>query len=144
MEIIPDPVHVALLALPFFTTVVGMYLILWRPLLDWVEERETVSQSAYAEAEELEQAARDHVARIEAQLEDAHKHAGVLRQEARDRALVKEAEIVAAARVRADEQIQAALVTIRTEQESARSALAATARELSTTIAARVLGRDVA
>ena len=143
MDIIPDPVHVALLSLPFFVTVLGLYLILWQPLLDWLEQREQVSTTAYLQARELEQSADDQLKRIEARLTEAHQDAGTIRQEARDRAAAREAEIVSAARTKADGEIQEAVKTIRQEQEAARDALRSTAQELSTTIAARVLGRDL-
>lgn len=143
MEIIPDPIHVALLTAPFLVAVLSLHLILWRPLLDWLEEREGLTTEAYKQADELDQAAEEHLSRIEARLTEARREATSLRQAARARAMTKEAEILAAARSRADDQLSDAITKIEAEQQDARATLQQTAQELSSTIAARVLGREL-
>lgn len=144
MEIIPDPIHVALLTLPFLVAMAGMHLILWRPLLAWMDERDTLSTSARKEADELDHAAEEQLARIEDRLAAARHEVHTVRAEARARALAKEAVIVAEARSGADGRVQEAVGKIRTDREAARSTLQATAKDLSTDIAGRVLGRQVA
>ena len=143
MEIYPDPVHVALLSIPFLVTVVSLYLILWQPLLEWMGEREHKIESALLEAEEFDEAADEQLSRIESRLAEAHASAGKVRAEARARAMAREAEIAGAARSTAESEIADALGRIKEEQDTARTALQATAQELSTTIAARILGREV-
>lgn len=143
MEIVPDPIHVTLLTLPFLVTVLSLHLILWRPLLDWLEEREGITTEAYKKAEELDSSAEEHLSRIEARLVEANQEASTLRQEARARALSKESEIVSAARAKADDVLSEAITKINTERQGARTALQQTAQEISSTIAARVLGREL-
>ena len=144
MEIIPDPVHVALLTLPFAVAALAVHLILWRPLLAWLDERDHTSAHAREEAARLDTQAGEQLARIEARLADARAHAGSLRQQARARAHAQETEIVTAARTEADGKIDEALGRIRTERAAASATLRGTATDLANDIASNVLGRRVA
>lgn len=143
MRIIPDPTHTILLVLPFFTAIFGMYAILWRPLLDWMEEREGLETKALKEAEELDEAAHDQLTRIESRLAEAHREAAELRAAARERALAKEGDVIAAARQKAEKRVDEEIQRIETEREAAQHALKETASTLSEAIAARVLGREL-
>jgi F-type H+-transporting ATPase subunit b len=144
MEIVPDPVHVALLMAPFACAAIALHLILWKPLLAWMDERDATSDKARREAAELDAAAADQLARIEARLHDARAHVATLRQAARARAQTQEAEIVAAARTSAESRIDEALAGIRTEQNAAAASLRETSAGLARDVASRVLGRQVA
>jgi F0F1-type ATP synthase membrane subunit b/b' len=144
MEIVPDPVHVALLALPFACAALALHLILWRPLLAWMDERDATADTARREAAELDAAAAEQLSRIEGRLQDARSHVSTLRQAARLRAQAQEAEIVAAARTSAEARIDGALARIRGEHAVASAGLRETANVLARDIAARVLGRKVA
>lgn len=142
MEIIPDPIHVALLTLPFVVAVGALHVILWRPLLAYLEERDATSARARHEAHELESAAGEQMTRIEARLAETRAHVGELRQKARQRALAAEAEIVAAARAQAEQRTSEAIAQILTDKRAASATLGATATDLGRDIATRVLGRD--
>jgi F-type H+-transporting ATPase subunit b len=144
MEIVPDPVHVALLMAPFACAAIALHLILWKPLLAWMDERDATSETARHEAARLDAAAAEQLARIEARLLEARGQVATLRQAARVRALAQEAEIVAAARASADVRIDEALLRIRAEQGVAAASLNATAAGLARDVASRVLGRQVA
>jgi F-type H+-transporting ATPase subunit b len=144
MEIIPDPIHVALLTLPFLVAMAAMHVILWKPLLAWMDERDQLTSSARKEADDLDQAAADQLARIEERLIAARHDVHGVRADARARALAREAEIVAEAKARADAHVAEAVDKIRADRDAARGALQATAKDLSTEIAGRVLGRRVA
>lgn len=143
MEIIPDPIHVVLLAVPFVVAMVALHLILWKPLVGYLEDREQTSARARHEASELDGAASEQLSKIEQRLIQARMHVGSLRQQARARALGKENEIVAAARGQADGRVTDALAQIVQEKRSASVALRTTARDLSDQIAAQVLGRRI-
>ena len=144
MEIVPDPIHGVLMVLPFLVAAVGMYVILWQPLLAYLDERDSVSHRARHEARELEQAAAQQLGKIEARLVLARQQVAVLRQEARSRALGREADMVAEARRRAEKHVSDALGELSRDRSVASDALKHTAAELSTQIAAQVLGRPVA
>ncbi len=144
MEIVPDPVHVALLVLPFACAALALHLILWKPLLAWMDERDATSENARREATELDAAAAEQLARIEARLHDARGHVATLRQGARARAQAQEAEIIAAARATSDARIDDALARIQTEQGAAAASRKDTAAVLARARASRGLGRQVA
>jgi F0F1-type ATP synthase membrane subunit b/b' len=144
LEIIPDPVHAALMTLPFAVAAMSVYLILWRPLLAYMDQREQVSEHARHEAHKLEEDAAQQLARIDSHLASARNAVAEQRAAARGRAAVKEAEILAAARTAADGRLENALSELRQARSAASSALESSATELSTTIAGRVLGRPLA
>jgi F0F1-type ATP synthase membrane subunit b/b' len=144
MEIIPDPSHVVLLTLPFLFAAGGMWFILFQPLLAYLDERTEVSARARHEASELQGAAAEQLGKIEARLAQARLHVGALRQEARSRALAREAEIVAAARDKSEKRVDEALRELARDRSVASDALRNTATELSTQIAGQILGRPVA
>lgn len=143
MEIIPDPIHAALLTLPFVVAAVSVYLILWRPLLAYLDERQAVSDRARGEAHQLGQNAADQLARIDARLAAARATISDQRTAARARAGQKEAEILSAARASAEQQLDEALRDLQRARGVASSALKTAASDLSTQIAGRVLGRTL-
>lgn len=142
LEIIPDPIHAALLTLPFVVAAISVYYILWKPLLAYLDERQEVSDTARHEAEELERDATEQLARIDARLAAARATIADQRAEARARAAVKEADILSSARQTADQRLGDALKTLEQERIAASAALKDTATDLAHQIAGRVLGRD--
>lgn len=144
MEIIPDPIHAALLMLPFAVAAVTLNVVLWKPLLAYLDERAATVERAEHEAHDLEHAASQQVARIEEKLAAARADIAGTRQAARGRALAEEARLVAEARAQADRRVDEALDEIRRERAAASTALRASANDLSGQIAAQVLGRPVA
>ncbi len=144
MEIIPDPMHVVALSLPFLVAMVGAHLILWRPLLQWLDERDQTRDQALKQADELSGAADEQLERLHKRLAEANAHVGGLRAEARGRALAAEGKIVAAARTEADRKLGDAVGVIATQRDAASQTLKDTAQELSADIAGQVLGRSVA
>ncbi len=144
MEIIPDPIHAALLMLPFAVAAVTLNLVLWRPLLAYLDERKATVERADHEAHDLEHAATEQIARIEEKLAAARAEISSTRQAARQRALLEEGRIVAEARAQADQRVTEALEEIRRDRAAASAVLRSTSGDLSGQIAAQVLGRPVA
>lgn len=144
MEIIPSVVPAALLAIPFLVTMGALHFILFRPLFDYLVEREQLSAQARAEAEDLNNSAEERLRSIEEQLAATRKEATEIRQAARGKALETENQILAVARQEADAEVSAAVQQIVAEKERASATLRGTAKVLSTDIAARVLGRQPA
>lgn len=142
MEIIPELVPVVLLVLPFFVTYAVLHVVLFRPLLQYLEDREAVSGTAEAEAKSFEQATADKMTEVEAQLAAARRDITELRKDARTEAQAKEAEILAAARKEAEGTIEEAVARIGKEKKAAATTLKGTAKVLSADIAAQVLGRS--
>jgi F0F1-type ATP synthase membrane subunit b/b' len=144
LEIIPAPIHVALLTIPFLVTVFGAWGILFRPLATYLEERRAVVETAHREAEELSAAGEEQLAKLEEQLAAARERVRTIYADARGRAQVKEAAILATAREDAEEVVSEAVGKIRADKDAAAAALKSTATELSHDIASQVLGRSVA
>ena len=86
LEIIPDPIHVGLLTLPFLVAVFGSWMILWSPLSAYLEERRVTVETANKEAEELGQSAEEQLAQLEEKLAGAREKVLGIHQAARERA----------------------------------------------------------
>lgn len=134
MHIIPEIIPSILLTIPFLVAMIGLWGILWRPLNQYLDDRETATEGARKEAAELELQAEERAARLEARLAEAKVEMHQLHADARTRALAKEASIVAAARARADEFVAEAQARVADERLKAKAELDATARSLSNDI----------
>jgi F-type H+-transporting ATPase subunit b len=143
MEIMPDPYLASLLALPFLATLVALHLILYKPLLAYLEARDHAVHGAKHEAESLGQQNQGSVAELDRRIAEANAAVGVIRRQARGRANEAEAKILAAARADAAEKTSAALEQVKAEQRGAAGAMRQLATELANDIAGRVLGRPV-
>ncbi|MCA9494025.1 MAG: ATP synthase F0 subunit B [Myxococcales bacterium] len=143
MEILPDPIHATLLLLPFLVAAGTLHVVLWKPLLAYLDERAHTVTHARHEAEDLESAAVEQMTRIETRLAEARAEISTTRQAARQRALGEESKIVAEARGKAETRVSQAVDEIRRDRSTAAEALRASASELSGQIAAQVLGRSI-
>lgn len=141
MVIIPELVPSILLAMPYVVTLVALHFLLFRPFHDYMEARDGVSSKALGEASELREATADKLKQLEDQLAEARKNVTAIRKEARGVAQGEEAEILAAARVKAEAKIAEAVERIQAEQKNASITLRGTAKVLSGDIARQVLGR---
>lgn len=144
LEIIPDPIHVALLTLPFLVAFIGAQAILWKPLMAYLEGREETVTKAVKEAEELDVAAQVQLDTLEQKLKVARSKVVDIHTAARARAQAQEAEILAAARADAEAKVSEAVASIAAERKTAAAALETAAIELSRDIAGQILGREVA
>jgi F-type H+-transporting ATPase subunit b len=144
MEISPDPIHAALLMLPFVVAAMTLNVVLWRPLLAYLDERTATVARAEHEAHDHQHAATEQRRRIEEKLASARADISTTRQAGRQRALAEEARLVAEARAQADQRLTEAVEEIRRDRSVASAALRASASDLSGQIAAQVLGRPVA
>lgn len=143
MQIIPELIPTAILTVPFAVTLLALWFILFKPLLDYLEEREGVSTRALAEADHIRHSTASRMAEIEGRLAAARKSATELRQDARARAQKQEIAIVRAARVEADERVDAAVAAIGQSRTSASTVLRNQASDLARDLARQVLGREI-
>ena len=142
VEIIPELMPVVMLFAPFFVTYLALHFILFRPLMDYLDEREAVSGRALAEATDFETATGDKLEELEAKLATARREIGELRKAARDAAGQDETEILDDARTSAAAVLAEAVVRIGKEKADAATQLRGTAKVLSADIAEQVLGRS--
>ncbi|MBA2321878.1 MAG: hypothetical protein H0V89_12080 [Deltaproteobacteria bacterium] len=143
MEIIPDPIAAAVLTIPFAITAAVLWLVLFKPLLAYLEAREAVTAQALAEAAELNHGAARRTSDIEHQLANAREAAANARRLGRERAQRREAAILAEARAASDARVGSAVATLHGEREAASATLRGQAGELAREMSRQILGREV-
>jgi len=144
MDVMPHPMAVALQVIPFLVTCFGLWKIIFKPMLDYLDERDRHIAGSRAEAEELVARVEERTTEYREKLTKAKGQIAELRAKRRSEAMVAYEAKVHAARAAAEEQISGALVEIEKARVSASGELEATAHVLAGDIAGRVLGRSVA
>lgn len=143
MNIIPDPVMVLAQMAPFLVLLVGLHLILFKPLIAYLDERDGATLGAKKEAEALQAQAAAATIRWEQELGKARNEVAEFRGQKRAEAQAEYQRVVAAARAEAEARIAEASSQIRAEADSARVGLKESARQLSNDVATQVLGRPL-
>ena len=131
MHIIPDLGPSLALTLPFFVAFFGLWFILWKPLMQFLDDRDAATAGARLEAGQFSAQAEERASALEEKLAAAHAGIVELHTAARSRAQVKEAEIIAAARRAAEQRIGEAQEKINAEKQAAKVQLETAARTLS-------------
>lgn len=144
MEIMPNPVMTALSAIPFLVTILALYFIIFKPMLQYLDDRLKAMEGGAAEAKELEARIVEQTAEYDQKLKAARTQITELRSRMRDEAEAEVDARLAAARAEADAEVEAARLSIQAEAEAARASLEDTARALAGNIAGQVLGKTVA
>jgi len=141
VSILPDPILVALQAIPFALLIFILQKLVFVPFTEYLEERDRATVGARKEALQLQQDAESRLKDYEAKLESARAEAQQIRSDRRKIALDERENGIAAARGEADQKINDALDTIAGERELAGEELRRLSRTLGTQIAEQVLGR---
>lgn len=116
---------------------------LFGPLNRILAAREAETEAA-REAFEAARATQDErLAAIEVELAQARKEAFGIREQEQLAGKAKRDEVLAAARADASEQVEKAKAELQAEVDSARQTLEAQADEIASSIAKRLLGREV-
>lgn len=144
MEIIPSPLVVVAQLLPFFVTAVGLWLILFKPMLAYLDGRAAAITGEREKAAELEAKLTTRMAEYEARLTVARSEVSDLRAARRETAVNEYNTIVADARRRSEAQLAQALRELAVQRDAAKASLEKTSSALGDQVAATVLGRDVA
>jgi F-type H+-transporting ATPase subunit b len=144
MSILPDPIQMALNMVPFAVAIVGMYFIILKPMIAYLEEREQAIRGGREEAEEIEARITEKMETYEAEVQSARAEVAALRMDQRAVAQAAYDEVIAAARAKADGQINEALVEIKATREAVAETLKSSSADLALQVAGRVLGREVA
>ena len=143
MNIIPDPLQVALNMLPFMVAIVGMYLIILKPMVDYLLERQSAIQSGHDESARIESEINVRMSEYEQQLAQAREEIVALRAAKRAEAQVKYDEVIGKARTEAEAKIASAVEEIGVEQKAASAQLKVMSGEIADKIANQVLGRTL-
>ncbi len=144
MEIIPTPLVVFVQLFPFLVTIVGLYLILFKPMLAYLDGRAAAIEGERQKAAEVEQGLAARMNEVEARLTAARSEVIELRTNRRATAMEEYNAIVASARKKAEGELASALRELGAQRDGAKSALEKSAGALGEQVAAQVLGRDVA
>ena len=144
MQIIPDPLVMALQMIPFLVTLVALYKIILSPMLDYLDERQKTIESGTSGVDALNSEIAERTAEYENQLKAARSHGSEIRGAKRAEAKLAYDERISAARGEAESQVNQALVEIQSEVDGARGDLEVQSKVLAAQISSQVLGRPVA
>lgn len=144
LDIIPNPLVVALQLAPFAVTAVALYKIIFKPTLSYLDERWAAIDGTKKRASELEARAAARLADYEGQLNKARAEVMDIRAARRAEALGQYSQIVNGARADGEKRVAEALVELGQDREAARIVMETSARGLADDIANQVLGRTVA
>lgn len=136
---------------PFAVALLGLHLLLWRPLLELLRERERSIDGCRQEAELLRGRIDVDSAAIEARLGGARAEGALDIAAARHEALEEAQRIIDAARARAEVALGGAREELAADVAAVQAALGievagaarGTVAELGRAAAARVLGREI-
>jgi F0F1-type ATP synthase membrane subunit b/b' len=143
MEIIPDWKQVLLNTAPFLVAVVGMYIIILKPMLTHLFERSSAIKGGHEEADRIEKQINDRMEEYDAKLAAARDEIAALRAEKRAEAQEKYDTIVADSRTAAEAQIEAAVGEINAAKDAASAQLKTMSGEIADQVAGQVLGRSL-
>jgi F-type H+-transporting ATPase subunit b len=126
---------------PFLITLIGLHVILFKPMMSYLSERDNETIGARKQAKELHANVDQRMEELNAKLQVAKAEAGQLRSDARAKATAKGQVLIDTARSNAETQVSEAIARIHVERDTATQALKQTAEGLSSDIAGQVLGR---
>jgi len=138
-----DPLIAVLTTIPFLITVFGLNMLIWKPTLALLSEREANIEGFLTEADRLQADAATRESELDGKLAEARAKAIAERNRLRAAAQTAERELIDAARAAADVRMTEARAALDAERETARKELHAGVGALSVGIASAVLGRAV-
>jgi len=143
MTIIPDPFQVFLNIFPFLVAILGMYHIILKPMVAYLDERNEAIEGGKSEAVAMEEQINDRVDAYDAELLRARQEIATLRADRRAEAQVAYDGVLDGVRTEADASITASLSEIQTARSAAEASLKTSVEELAASAADRVLGREL-
>ena len=143
MNIIPDLYLVLLQFAPFLVVIFGLKVILFDPMMAYLEERHSATLGVKRDAAELLTKAEAKVAVYEQAIEKTRQEITEYRTARRAEANADYQNRINAARQQAESRVAVALGGVRQDAEVARAALAASSDSLANDIARQALGRSL-
>jgi len=134
---------IVLQAVPFLVTVGGLYLIIFKPMLAMLAERERSIHGYATEAELLQEEVAGKMSELEDRLVEARAEATAERSRLRQEALDAEQATLQKARSHAEGILDEARGELAKESDKASQELKGTTAALSLQIASNVLGREL-
>ena len=144
MNLIPNPILILLQVIPFFITLFGMYFILFKPLREYLDQRDNSIDGALEEAKSIKEATEVKISKLEAELKTARHEAALIRNEALTEGMSEYNNRIAKEREEAQARTAEAIKVIEEETSNATATLNVEANDIATQIATQVLGRSLA
>lgn len=144
MNINPDWILVGLQVLPFFTVILGLNVILFKPMMAYLQARRAATVGERKVAEALQEKATLKLQQWEAALSRANGEVAEYRSQKRAEAQAVHAKRIAQARAAAEVYIANEVAVLQGETELAREQVGAMARSIAAEMAASALGRPLA
>lgn len=138
-----NPSHIVFMMVPFWVSVMSLWFLAIKPILHVIEERETRTEGARAEAADLEVKFNERLAQYEARLNEAKAKAAEDRQKIRKDASIEEEKILGAARDASAAEVEKVRKEVEAERVRVRAELLKTAEVLARELAEKALGRDL-
>ena len=143
MILVPDPALTLLQAFPFLAVMVVLHAIVYKPMLQYLEDREAATTGARDEATSLSQQADRKQAEYQARRAKARREVTDLKAAARSREKSARELRLAEVRAECEAELAAARSRIAGERELAARELDQAASALATQISSKVLGREL-
>ena len=144
MEIIPTPLVVLVQVFPFLVTLAGLYFILFKPMLAYLDGRSAMIAGERQKAAEIETQLTARMNEYQARLTAARAEVVELRSTRREAAVTEYNAIVGSARRQAESRLADAVRELSAQRDAARDALEHSSGAIGEQLAAQVLGRDLA
>lgn len=138
-----DIIEVLIYLLNFIILLVGMRLLLYKPIKKFMVKRESDYRTAEEANKEIKMDAQMKKAEAERLITEARKQAVQISEDATAGATVQTKEIILAAKEQAKEIMEKAKLDIKNEQTKAKEELLFSVSELAVDIASRILEREV-
>jgi F-type H+-transporting ATPase subunit b len=143
MEIMPDPMVMALQMVPFLVTLAALYKIILLPMLDYLDDRTKAIESGTKGVDALNAQIEARTAEYEAQLKIARSKASDIRAAKRAEAKASYEDKIMIARKESDGRVHESIEEIRLLAGKAREELKESSQSLADQISTQVLGRRV-
>ncbi len=144
MNIIPNLTLTALQVLPFAVTIAALYYILFKPMMEYLEDRENASSGATSTAKDIEEDLRAKKEEIASKIQTALREASDKRNGARQELVGEYNAFVQTKRQAAEDEIQKAALEIAKEKSAARQEVRAQSEIFANEIASQIIGRNIA
>ena len=144
MNIYPNLTLIILQLIPFLLTVFALNSIIFKPLMNYLEERENASGGASGQAKQFDSEVEEGLEKIQRSLKEAHSIAAEKRSNAREIFVTEYNHVVHETRKSADQEFKDASVEIATQQVAASQEIKGHSASLANEIASQALGRTIA
>ena len=141
MSIFPDPLLIVLQAIPFLVTMAVLSKLVFKPMTEYLQERDDASVGTRETAVQLQKEAAAKLDEYESRMKEAKAEMTGLRATRRAEAIEKREAAVAVARSEAEASLEKALETIATEKAAAATQMQTISTALAADITSTVLGR---